>query len=122
MNTNGSKRLAIVLNRRKKIILVRYGSNKSTGNRHFPLEGTRLWGRGANQDGLDAQPVLPGLKETAQFIRSNTGPLINNQGNTRFAVSIRLTDMAKIKQKAHEYMHTTFTLADSSFRPALVVS
>ena len=54
MNTNGSKRLALVLNRRKKIILVRYGSNKATGNGYFPPKGTRLWGRGANQDGLDA--------------------------------------------------------------------
>ena len=78
MNTDGSKRLALVLNRRKKIILVRYGSNKSTGNRHFPPEGTRFWGRRTNQDCLDAEPVLPALKETAQFIRSNTGPLIND--------------------------------------------
>ena len=97
MNTNGSKRLAFVLNRRKKVILVRYGPHKSAGNGYFPPEGIRFWGRRTNQDCLDAEPVLPALKETAQFIRSNTGPLINNQSNTRLAASIRLADMAEVK-------------------------
>ena len=33
MNTDSSKRSALVLNRREKIILVRYNSDKSAGNR-----------------------------------------------------------------------------------------
>ena len=121
MNTDSSKRLALVLNRRKKVILVRYGSNKSAGNSPFPPEVARFQGCRTNQHCIDTQPVLPALKETAHFIRSNAGLLINDQDNARLAASIRLMDMAKIQQKVHEYMHTTFTLADSSFRRTLIV-
>ena len=122
MDADSPERPALVLNRRKKIVLVRYDSNKPTGHRHFSPQGTRFQGCGTHQHCLDAQPVSPDLKETTHFIRSNTGPLINDQDNAQLAASIRLTGAAKIEQKAHQNTHTTLTLADSLFRPTLVVS